>query len=79
MVEEFDRIGWRNRPVVEITSNNNKIDVFVPHQIDEPVDEECLLIEQPVVAKRTPEVPVTGMQNSHVSIMTAGYDSVGDP
>jgi len=75
-VEELDRIGGWYGSVVEIARDDNEINLLGAHHIDEPIDEECLLIEQTVVAEGPAQVPIAGVQNSHASKVRPGCDSL---
>jgi len=50
----------------------------VAYDVDQPVDEQRLLVEQAVITKGTAQVPVAGMQNSHASTVRRGCDSLRD-
>ena len=73
-MEQFDSIGGRNRTVVEVAGDGDQVDFFMANEVDQPVDEQRLLVEQAVIAERPAEMPVAGMQNALLGLgVPTGY------
>jgi len=64
-VKQLDRIGGGNRAVEQVAGNCYQVDFFVTHNVDQPVDEQRLLVEQSMVTEGPAEMPVAGMQDPH--------------
>ena len=59
------RRGGRIDGIVHVAGEQHEVDVFVPHQRGELVDESRLFLHSASAFERTPEMPVGRMQYAH--------------
>ena len=67
IVEEPDRLGRRDRPVVDIPRHDDRVHPGVARHLDELAQHVVLVLRQVDLVEQTPEVPVGGVQEAHTA------------
>jgi len=65
VVEEPDRLGWRDRPVVDIPCHDDRVHPGVARHLDELAQHVALVLREVDLVEQAPEMPVGGVQESH--------------
>ena len=65
IVEEPDRLGRRDRPVVDIPRHDHCVHPGVARHLDELAQHVALVLREVDLVEQPPEVPVGGVQESH--------------
>lgn len=65
IVEQRDDLGRGDGPVVDVARHDYEFDAFSAAQLDEPVEERALVVDERHGAEVASQVPVAGVEDSH--------------
>ncbi len=75
--EEGDGVHRRDRAVVDVARDDDRVDRLGAGQLDEVVEVRGLVLQQVDPVQRAPEVPVGGVQDAHARTVPAGSHTPG--
>ena len=77
--EQGDGVDRRDRAVVDVARDDDRVDRLGAGQLHEVVEVRGLVLQQVDPVQGAPEVPVGGVQDAHARTVPAGSHSPGDP
>ena len=65
LVGQVDRVDRRQRPVVDVTGDDDQVDALALDDVEQVVDVRRLVLEHALPVEGPPEVPVGGVEDAH--------------
>ena len=79
LVGQPHRVDLRQRPVVDVTGDDDEVDPLGLDDLEQVVDVRRLVREHPLAVERPAQVPVGGVEDAHVTTVGADADTTREP